>query len=91
MYPLDNVHVHVHTELVFAQRISMNEFKKLRKSVRDQAIKAGIIRLVANRRNVSRATVSRTFAGKYDSPNPGIVADLHKAMIELGIPREFKA
>jgi hypothetical protein len=69
----------------------MNEFKKLRKATRVQAIRAGIIKVVARRTGKSKSTVSRTFAGRYDNPNKEIIAALHRAMVELGIDREFAA
>jgi transcriptional regulator with XRE-family HTH domain len=69
----------------------MNEFKKLRKAVRMQALRAGIVKLVAQRTGKSKSTVSRTFAGRYDNPNKEIIAALHRAMVDLGIDREFTA
>jgi transcriptional regulator with XRE-family HTH domain len=69
----------------------MNEFKKLRKSVHKKAVRMEIIALVAKRVNKSSSAISRTFSGKTDNPDPDVVKELNRAMVELGIEREFTA
>jgi hypothetical protein len=69
----------------------MNEFKKLRKSVHRKAVALGIVKLVSDRTSKSQSAVSRTFAGKTDVPDRSVVEELNRAMVELGIDREFTA
>lgn len=69
----------------------MNEFKHLRKATRKAAIERGIIRNVAKRIRVSRPTVSRTFAGRFDVPNPKVVAALWEALGEMGLDERSSA
>lgn len=63
----------------------MNEFTKIRKSRRRVAVEKGIIRRVVEMTGMDKSTVSRTFAGKIDNPNPEIAAALKLVLAELGI------
>ncbi len=58
----------------------MKHFSDLRKHEREQLIKSGIVREVAEQLGVSKATVSRTFNDEYKNPNPVIVAALRRAV-----------
>jgi hypothetical protein len=67
---------------------SMTQFRRLRKSVRDEAVHAGLLRSVAKQTGKSVSTVSRTFAGKFSRPNPDVVAALVRGLKALGITQE---
>lgn len=69
----------------------MNQFKRIRKSIRRRAIEEGIVRTVAERTGFTPATVSRTFAGRFDRPNGKIAAALTQFMEERGIESETAA
>ncbi len=69
----------------------MNQFRKIRKSVRQQAVAEGILRRVAKETGFTVATVSRTFAGRFDTPNKDIAAALNRAMEDMGISNESAA
>ena len=65
----------------------MSDYRKLRKSERQRAIDAGIIRTVAKETGFTPATVSRTFAGKFRLTNKAIVEALNRFLDAVGIER----
>lgn len=61
----------------------MNQIKKLRKSEKEAAIKAGILQAVADETGYTVATVSRTLHGKFDRLNPEIVSAIERFLAQL--------
>jgi len=63
----------------------MNDFSRLRKSTKKQAVDAGVVRRVAAVTGKDKASVSRTLAGITKRPDAVVVAALWKAIQEAGI------
>jgi hypothetical protein len=70
---------------VAQRKYSMNEFSKLRKSARKQAVEAGVIRKVAAETGKHKTSVSRTLAGITKCPDETVVVALRRAIEDLGI------
>ncbi len=63
----------------------MNEFKKLCKSVRQEAVARNIVARVAKSTGKSASAVSRTFSGKTDRPDPAVTKALWAELREMGL------
>ncbi|MEN6534261.1 MAG: hypothetical protein ABFD89_11405 [Bryobacteraceae bacterium] len=63
----------------------MNEFKKLRKSVRREAVARKIVARVAKATGKSPSAVSRTLAGRTDRPDPAVTQALWAELRAMGL------
>lgn len=69
----------------------MNEFKKLRKSIRREAVARRIVVRVAKATGKSQSAVSRTLAGKTERPDPAVTKALWDELRAMGLLEDSAA
>lgn len=67
-----------------AQHSIMAHFEQLRKEDREEAIRQGIVKNVAQETGFTHSTVSRTLGDKFRRPNPRVVLALKNALAAMG-------
>lgn len=66
----------------------MNEFKKIRKSVKSEAVARGIVRNVAAATGKTKAAVSRTLWGQTKRPDPIVTKALWDQLRIMGLLKD---